>query len=106
MLLVGHVVPKLSITSLIGIKVLCNTRCKVVITKTRCDMWYKGSIILKGSKDPSVDLWTLPLNAGTKQVMTTNGEDVGDYKSRPPDTSSRDSPLACYFTSYPNARVP
>ena len=31
--LVGNVVPKLSITSLIGIRVLCDAGCKVVFTK-------------------------------------------------------------------------
>ena len=31
--LVGHVIPKLSITSLIGIRVLCDAGCKVVFTK-------------------------------------------------------------------------
>jgi hypothetical protein len=59
--LVGHVVPKLTIASLIGIKVLCDTGCKVLFTKNKCNVWYKGNIILCGKKDPSTDLWTLPI---------------------------------------------
>ncbi len=59
--LVGHVVPKLTIASLIGIKVLCNAGCKVLFTKNKCDVWYKGNIILCGKKDPFTDLWTLPI---------------------------------------------
>ena len=44
--LVGHVVPKLSIASLISIRVLCDAGCEVVFTKTNCDVRYKGKIIL------------------------------------------------------------
>ena len=61
--LVGHVVPKLSIASLIGIRVLCDAGCEVVFKKTKCDVWYKGKVILRGKKDPSTDLWTLPIDA-------------------------------------------
>jgi len=61
MVLVGHVVPKLSIASLIGIRVLCDAGCEVLFTKTNCDVWYKGKVILSGTKDPSTDLWTLPI---------------------------------------------
>ena len=43
--LVGHVVPKLSIASLIGIRVICVAGCKVLFTKTKCDVWYKGTVI-------------------------------------------------------------
>ena len=50
--LVGHVVPKLSIALLIGIRVLCDAGCEIVFTKTNCDVWYKGKIILRGKKDP------------------------------------------------------
>jgi hypothetical protein len=67
--LVGHVVPKLSIASLIGIRVLCDKGCKVVFTKTKCDVWYKGKVILSGKKDPSTDLWTLPIYADSGQKL-------------------------------------
>jgi hypothetical protein len=66
--LVVHVVPKLSIASLIGIKVLCDTGCKVVFTKTSCDVIHDGKIILRRNKDP---LWTLPINATNERVKTT-----------------------------------
>jgi hypothetical protein len=58
--LVGHAVPKLTIASLIGIRVLCNAGCKALFTKNKCYVWYNGNIILCGKKDPSTDLWTLP----------------------------------------------
>jgi hypothetical protein len=64
--LVGHVVPKLTIASLIGIRVLCDAGCKVFFTKTNCNVWYNGNVILSGKKDPSTDLWTLPINADIK----------------------------------------
>jgi hypothetical protein len=67
--LVGHVVPKLSIALLIGIRVLCNARCKVLFTKSKCDVWYNGKVILSGNKDPSADLWALPIKPDAVQVQ-------------------------------------
>jgi hypothetical protein len=75
--LVGHVVPKLSIVSLIGIRVLCNTGCKVVFTKTSCSVIYDGRIILHGNKDPSTDLWTLQINVTNERVKTTQNDAKG-----------------------------
>ena len=77
MILVGHVVPKLSIASLIGIRVLCDAGCEVVFTKTNCDVWYKGKIILRGKKDPSTGLWTLPIGPKQDQTKTTKVKPVG-----------------------------
>ncbi len=77
MVLVGHVVPKLLIASLIGIRVLCNAECKIVFTKTNCNVWYKGKIIFSGKKDPSTDLWTLPISPKQEQAKTTNAEHNG-----------------------------
>ena len=74
MVLVGHVVPKLSIASLIGIRVLCDSGCEVVFTKTNCDVWYKGNIILSGKKDPSTDLWTLPIGPKQEQAKKINAK--------------------------------
>jgi hypothetical protein len=75
--LVGHMVPKLSIASLIGIGVLCNAGCKVVFTKTSCNVIYDGKIILCGNKDPSTDLWMLPVNATNERVKTTPNDKKG-----------------------------
>ena len=65
--LVGHVVPKLTIALLIGIRVLCDAGCKVLFTKNKCDVWYNGNIILCGKKDPSTDLWMLPINTDIEE---------------------------------------
>ena len=47
--------------SLIGIRILCKVGCKVIFTNTTCYVKYNGKIILRGTKDPSTDLWVLPL---------------------------------------------
>ncbi len=57
--LMGHIVPQLSIASLIGIRVLC----KAGFTKAHCNVIYKNKDIICGYKDPSIELWTLPINA-------------------------------------------
>jgi hypothetical protein len=75
--LVGHVVTKLSIASLIEIRVLCNVGCEVIFTKTSCNVIYDGKVILRGDRDPSTDLWTLPINATNERVKTTQNDAKG-----------------------------
>ncbi len=72
--LVGHVVPKLTIALLIRIRVLCNAGCKVLFTKTYCNVWYNGNVILSGKKDPYTDLWTLPINTDIRKVTKSINE--------------------------------
>jgi hypothetical protein len=38
----------------------------VVFTKAKCEVIYNEKIILRGYKDPSTDLWTLPINVTTE----------------------------------------
>jgi hypothetical protein len=59
--LTGHIVPGITMASLIGIRILCKAGCKVVFDDEKCEVFYKNNIILKGYKDPNTDLWTLPI---------------------------------------------
>ena len=59
--LTGHIVPDLSVASLFGIRVLTSAGCEVTFTNNECIVRYNKQIILKGEKDPAMDLWTLPL---------------------------------------------
>ncbi len=70
--LIGHVVPGLAVASLVGIRPLCKAGCKVIFDDEKCDVVYNDDVILRGYKDPSTDLWTLPIK--TKQ-MWTDGND-------------------------------
>jgi hypothetical protein len=87
-ILTGHIVPKLSIASLIGIRVLCEAGCKVTFSKRHCNVYYNEKLILRGFKDPSTDLWTLPLTTTpTMQQPTTPAvQHVAAGKIRPPST--------------------
>ncbi len=71
MMLMGHIVPNLAIASLFGIRVLCKAGCKVVFDDDKCDVYFKDKLILQRYKDPSTDLWTLPITPG--RVWTTPG---------------------------------
>jgi hypothetical protein len=71
--LTGHIVPNLAIASLFGIRVLCKAGCKVVLDDAKCDVLYQGKLILRGYKDPSTDLWTLPIVPTPANVWTTPG---------------------------------
>ncbi len=66
-ILTGHIVPKLTIASLIGIRVLYNAGCSVVFTKSKCDVINNKQVILRGFKDPATNLWMLPINATTAE---------------------------------------
>jgi hypothetical protein len=59
--LTGHIVPSLTIASLIGVRVLCEAGCTVHFCKEHCDVIYNKKVILRVFKDPSNDLWTLPI---------------------------------------------
>jgi hypothetical protein len=80
-ILVGHIVPELSIASLFGIRVLTAAGCMVTFDIKKCIVKYNGKIILTGMKDPTTDLWTLPIvgSAGkTSQMDTHDEQDVFD----------------------------
>jgi hypothetical protein len=68
--LTGHIIPNLSIASLFGIRVLTDTGCTVTFDKEHCTVQYNGNIIFSGNKDPSTDLWSLPL--GSNQGKTSH----------------------------------
>ncbi len=60
-ILKGHIVLSLNIASLIGIRPLCKAGCIVTFDDMKCDVTYNGTVILRGFKDPSTDLWMLPI---------------------------------------------
>jgi hypothetical protein len=43
--LTGHIVPSLSIASLIGIRPLCKTGCKVIFDNKKCNVVFNGVVI-------------------------------------------------------------
>jgi hypothetical protein len=54
-------VPGITMASLIGIRILCKAGCKGVFDDEKCEVFYKNNIIIRGYKDPTTDLWTLPI---------------------------------------------
>jgi hypothetical protein len=75
MILTGHIVPGLSMASLMGIRVLCKAGCKVIFTDTKCEVIFKNKVILNGIKDPTTDLWTLPITPTT--INDTGSHELG-----------------------------
>ena len=69
--LTGHIVPGITMASLIGIRILCKAGCKVVFDDEKCVVFYKNNIILRGCKDPTTDLWTLPIFDEAEVAKTT-----------------------------------
>jgi hypothetical protein len=72
MVLTGHIVPGITIASLIGIRILCKAGCKVIFDNEKCKVFYENNIILRGYKDPTTNLWTLPIN--NEEIAKTTPE--------------------------------
>ncbi len=72
--LVGHIVPELSIASLFGIRVLREAGCTVKFNNKKCVIKYNGKTILVGMKDPTTDLWTLPIIGPAGKTTHLNDE--------------------------------
>ena len=76
--LIGHIIPELSIASLFGILVLTEAGCTVKFDSNKCVVRYNGKIILIGMKDPTTDLWTLPI-VGPKGNTSLNDTHEEQY---------------------------
>ena len=44
----GHIVPDLTVASLVGIRILCKLGCTVLFTDTMCYVFYQEKLILTG----------------------------------------------------------
>jgi hypothetical protein len=69
---VAHIVPGLSHSSLISIKVLCDAGCKITYDGDHCDVAYRNKTIWTGVREPSTGLWVLPLNPDATRKLTTS----------------------------------
>jgi hypothetical protein len=68
-MLTGHIIPSLTVASLIGIRPLYKAGCKVLFDDEKCEVIFDNKVFLTGYKDASTDFWTLPLP--TKKMRTT-----------------------------------
>ncbi len=102
--LTGHIVPSLTITSLIGFWPLCKVGCKVVFDNKKYDVIFKGKVILHGFKDPTTDLWTLPIptkvcTAPGSTVLPQPGPCWGHAPNPPIDVSTSNRKFSARRTS-------
>ena len=84
--LTGHIVPGLKMASLLGIRILCKAGCVVTFTDKNCEVRFNKKLILQGTKDPSTDLWTLPITPAAIQTQSNIalGKDRCDPKNPTP----------------------
>jgi hypothetical protein len=57
----GQIVPDVALALLIGICLLSKTGCCVIFNNHKCEVECNGNVVLRGYKDPSTNLWTLPI---------------------------------------------
>jgi hypothetical protein len=104
-MLLGHIVPSLSIASLIGNRPLCQAGCKVIFDDKKCNVVFNGVVILRGYKDLSTDLWTLPIpttkvcTAPEPRVLSQPGPCNGRAPHLPMDTRDPGTTLATFTHS-------
>ncbi len=65
---IGHVVPHSAVASFIGFCLICKAGCQVMFDSKKIDVIFNGKVILRGYKNPSTDLLTLPTN--TKKMWS------------------------------------
>jgi len=85
--LTGHIVPGLAMASLLGIRILCKAGCVVTFTDETCEVRFNKKLILQGTKDPSTDLWTLPITPAAIHTQRSHlklGKDCIDQKNPTP----------------------
>ena len=70
----AHVIPDLTLHSLLSVVTLCNAGCEVIFHKTHAIVKYKGKIVLQGRKYTKTGLWMVPLQQTkpTTAVVATN----------------------------------
>jgi hypothetical protein len=81
----GHIVPELTVASLVGIRILCKLGCTVLFTDTACYVRYQGNGILTGYNNQSTDLWVLPITLDAinqEKLRTSQGHDLVSVQSR------------------------
>jgi hypothetical protein len=101
--LIGHIIPELSIASLFGICVLTEAGCTVKFDNKEWEVRYNGKIILISMKDPTMDLWTLPIVGPAGKTSLNNTHEEQDpfvnlredfLKATSKASSSKESTLA------------
>jgi hypothetical protein len=103
--LVGHIVPELSIASLFGIRVLTEAGYTLKFDIEKCVITYNDKIILIGMKDPTTDLWTLPIvgpEQGEQDAFVNLREEFmeGTNEARSCMTSSLAAPVCANAQAY------
>ena len=101
-MLEGHIVPDLTVASLVGIRILCKLGCTVLFTDTACYVRYQGKVILTGYKDPSTDLWVLPITPDAiiqQKLWPSQGHDLVS-------TQSRTGPCMAHAPQFPASTTP
>jgi hypothetical protein len=73
----------MKMASLLGIRILCKAGCKVIFDDEKCQVNFKGNTILTGYKDPSSNLWMLPIFQGEEGLWTTPRSNLVVSESTP-----------------------
>ncbi len=84
--LTGHIVLALELALLVGIHPLCKAGCLVIFDNNKCDVKFDGNIILREYKDPSTDLWTLPITPNGIRSALSQSSPVLDPAPHPNST--------------------
>ena len=75
----GHIVPGLAHASLISTRKFCDAGCKVVFDMHESCVYYQGKLVLTGDRNPTTQLWRLPINPTGK---STNAFSYLDLQTR------------------------
>ena len=68
----GHILPNLTSSSLVALGPLCDDGCTVILTDKTLTAVKNNNIVLCGHRNPSDDLWDIPLYPHTKCMDNVN----------------------------------
>jgi hypothetical protein len=92
-------VPDLALALLVGIHPLCKAGCRVIFDNDECDVEYDGKVILQGYKDPSTNLWMLPITPDGMQSTLSQPPPFVDHALHPKQTLHNSVNLASIMHS-------
>ena len=91
----SHILPGLKKYLLLSIRQLCDHGCNVKFTKTKCNIYYKNSIILSGPRDPTTELWIIDLPVTNNNIRTPLQAATNEGESRTPIYNNNTIQMHC-----------
>ena len=104
-MIVAHIVPGLSHSSLISTKVFCDAGCKVMFDEWEWKVYYKGELMLIGGHGRETGMWKFPINPVSRGNQYTTNPRLMYYCKDPEDNSTPPTTCTHYHSNNNNSNT-